>query len=579
MSRLERPLVAGAAYLPLVLAMTWPLARRLGTHVPAGMDDVWQNCWNFWWWARTLVERGQSPFFTDAMFFPFGASTVWHTHSPFNMLVGLPVTLVFGPTAAYGFCVLLALWLSALGAYLLARQCALDGRGAFVAGVVFAFFPQHVDETLEHLNLCATQFIPLTLALFLRVREGGRRRDALLLGVSAGLGVLADWHLGLLLLLALAPLAAWALVRGRERGRLARLCALAAGVALLVAAPAAWPLLRETAAALVTPHPFLRLRQERLDMGIDAAFLLRPHPAHPLFGGFTEAIYAARRAYPNAGFICYLGGVAPALGGVALARRAPGARGLALALAAALLLALGTHPWWDGRLLRGVTLPFVLVEQVPVLSGFRTANRVLVLAGLALALLAGMGWSALGRRSRGAYALAVALLLADYAWVPYPLQPAAPRPYAAWVRDHARPGAVLDVPWSADGRRVDNMRAQLTHGRPIAGGYLSVTPPRTVRDIWREPVLHRLSGFEPRLKHPRDDLARLRALGFAVIVLHKDAAGEPRPDPRSREPWRVRPETFAELRERLERELGGAVYEDGDASVFDLGPEASPPSR
>lgn len=570
---LERLPPVAAAYLALALAMTWPLATRLATHVPAGLDDVWQNCWNFWWWQQALVEQHRSPFFTDLLFHPDGAPTVFHTHSPFNMLLGLPLTLTLGPGAAYGFCVLAALWLSALTTYLLARHLACDGRAAFLAGLVFAFFPQHVEETLEHLNLCATQFVPLGLLFFLRLRTSRSWKDALGLGVAFALNALVDWHLGLLLTAVLLALTVFELLTGPGRGSLLARLALSAAVAALLTAPAAWPLLRETFAGLATRHhPYFQ--GERLDMGIDAAFLFRPHPAHPLLGSLTAPVYAARRAYPNAGFLCYLGLVPCLLALAALVRRAPGARPWGAFLGLTLLLSLGAHPWWDGRLLHEWTLPFAWIEALPVLGAFRTANRVLVLASLALALLAALGWKALGSRSNAAFGAVVALLLLDYGWRPYPLQASSPAPHALLLRHSPRRGAVLDVPFSVDGRRVDNMRHQLTHGRPIAGGYLSVTPPRALRALRRDAVLGGLAGFSPRLDRPRADLDHLRALGFAALVLHKDAVGTAPYDPRRGGPWLIRPEVFAALRAGVESACGPASYEDVDVALFYLAPES-----
>jgi hypothetical protein len=32
--------------------LTWPLALRLPSAVPAGADDLWSNVRNSWWWER-----------------------------------------------------------------------------------------------------------------------------------------------------------------------------------------------------------------------------------------------------------------------------------------------------------------------------------------------------------------------------------------------------------------------------------------------------------------------------------------------------------------------------------------------
>jgi len=36
------------AYGLLAVVMTWPLAARLGTHLPGVGDDLWAHQWSFW---------------------------------------------------------------------------------------------------------------------------------------------------------------------------------------------------------------------------------------------------------------------------------------------------------------------------------------------------------------------------------------------------------------------------------------------------------------------------------------------------------------------------------------------------
>ena len=96
-----------------------------------------QNFWNFWWWKKCLLDLHQHPYWTQYLFFPTGVSLVFYTHSAFNMLLALPVTVLLGPAAAYNFCVLFALTLAGWGAYLLVRELTGDSRAGILAGLVF----------------------------------------------------------------------------------------------------------------------------------------------------------------------------------------------------------------------------------------------------------------------------------------------------------------------------------------------------------------------------------------------------------------------------------------------------------
>jgi hypothetical protein len=565
---LGRSAFAALACLLLTLLLTWPLAARLGSSLPAGAGDLWQNLWNFWWWGVALRE-GTSPWWTPYLFHPEGAGLAFHTHSPLNMLV---FARWFEPQTAYGLCVLVSTWLSAFGTYLLARELSGSARAGLVAGLVFAFFPHRMEQTLEHLNLFSTQFLPLALWAFVVLSRRGGRRFVLALGACFAANALCDWQLaikGALLLVALA-LAAW-LRQARPRAQLARDWALAGALAALLVLPAAWPLLR----GMASGAPYQKVAVEK---GADLAFLLRPHFHHPLWGGLTRDAYLERRAYPSAGFVSYLGVVPLALAGLALARRRPGSALWSGVFLGSLLLALGAHPRFEGRLLEGVTLPFAWLGEVPLLSALRVANRFLVPAGLALAVLAALGLAASSRRSDASFAFVLALVALDYLWLPYPLREERPSAVYALLRDGGPGGAVLDIPFTMGPGAAEDMRVQVVHGRPIAGGYVSVPSLAALDAIRREPALADLQGFAPPLARPLDR-ERLAALGFGVVLLHKDRrAGWPAPSGEdasllgaSLSRLGEMPDaSFRAARRRLEQACGRPFFEDDRVAAFSL---------
>ena len=79
-----------ALFLVTAVVATWPLVLRMGTHLPAGAHDLYQNVWNFWWWEQALLERGVSPYATDMLYAPEGFDLAFNTHSEFHMLVVVP---------------------------------------------------------------------------------------------------------------------------------------------------------------------------------------------------------------------------------------------------------------------------------------------------------------------------------------------------------------------------------------------------------------------------------------------------------------------------------------------------------
>ena len=501
------PLVA-CAYLLLTLAMTYPLAFNWRSTLPAGAGDLWQNYWNFWWWKKCLLE-GLNPYHSDYLFHPFGIDLVFHTHSVFNQIAAMPVNLLFGEAAAYNFSVFLALTLSGFGGWLFVRELTGDSQAGFLAGIVFAFFPQHIEQTLEHVNLFSTQFIPLTLFYVLRWTRAQRTIDAVAMGLCFGLNALCSWHLGLKLTLVLAPWALWMLWRSRPSPAAAvRGLAAAAAAAALLVLPAALPLLVEIGGG--SDYYF----KDPAPRGIDAAYLLTPAYAHPVFGSRVTPAYL-QRAYQAAGFVCYLGFVPLGLALVAAVKKRRQAAAWIALFWATLLLSLGKNPFWDGQLVKSITLPFALLADVPIFEALRVANRFLILTSLALAVMAGLGWTALRERRRRLFPLIAGAILFEYLWLPFPIRRVEPSPLLR--RAGERPGAVLDIPFHQKNRSVHNMVAQTMHGRPIAGGYVSTYPPETLHALASEPALANLAGA-PR---PDIDSNRLRELGIRTVILHK----------------------------------------------------------
>ena len=558
--------------------MTFPLALHLGSSVPAGSGDIWQNYWNFWWWEKCLFELHQSPYFSQLLFHPSGADVIFHTHSPFNMIVAMPVNLIWGPGAAYNFCVFLALWLSAWGGYLLVKELTGDVRAAFLAGLVFAYFPQHIEQTLEHLNLFSTQFIPLTLLYFFRLARQGGARNIGGLGVCFALNALCSWHLGLMLILTLAPLVGVVIFRmfgsTRPLGLLVRDLAIAAGVSAVVLLPAAFPMLAEMTSGATY------FDKRLVDRGIDASYLLTPFFAHPFWGDLTLEAYS-NRAYQASGFICYLGFIPVGLAGWALARRRPGAGYWAFLTLATLVLALGAHPFWDGKLYNEINLPFAWLKFFPGLACLRVANRFLILTSLGLAVLAGFGWTVLRKPSDLKFALLAGLIFLEYLWAPYPIREVPISPIYAQLRESGQKGAILDIPFDQRNRTVSNLFAQTVHGRPIADGYLSTIPPQSFEGIQTEPALQDLANV-PKLERPIDR-GRLLELGFDTVVLHKDRANSyakqrmaevERGDLLGRKSalrlGGIPDETMSRIRVELTELCGEPRWEDQQIAVFDL---------
>ncbi|MBN1444011.1 MAG: glycosyltransferase family 39 protein [Planctomycetes bacterium] len=593
------PLRALAGYAVLTVVLTWPLAIRLGDHLPMGDNDLWQNLWNFWWWKTALWERGASPYATDLLFYPDTTSLAFHTHSEANIIITLPVLLAAGEVAALNLATLLGFLLAGWGAYLLVRELMGCCRAAFLAGIIFAFFPQHFEQSLEHLNLASFGAVALSLWAMVRaVRAGGVGRWAMASSCFA-LNALFSWHNAVLILPGALIIFAHELWRARRSRRAILVESALAGLcSALLLLPWAWPMLREILAGeahYLKPPPPVR-------KPIDLLFLVVPAAHHTIWGPLVEPLYGKYRSYASAGFTGYLGLASIVLASLGLA----GARSLRRRAGAATeeassseILRFRAAPWAAlflfylllslGDELRvagsdtGLRLPYALAEAVPVLRTIRIPHRFLVPAMLALAVLAARGAAALLDRARrpGAAALGLALLIIlDFLWIPYPLREVE-RP--RWVDQvaGAPAGALLNVPGGYRARASQDMYLQTYHGRPLIGGYVSCTPPRIEQRVAEYPFLRAI--FEGR---PREEIALepeairvLDELPIGVVAVHLERTRERleelrrihrgRPEERLYNPEKGIPAAQLEaVREIIRSRWGEPYYRDGEVELY-----------
>ncbi len=544
---LRASLGALALFGVIAVALTWPLARDLTERLPAGNNDLFQNVWNFWSWGESL-SQGESPYSTTRLFQTGErppVSLAFHTHSEANVLAAYPLTRLFGPECALNLSTLLGFALAGWAASLLARELGFAWGPAIVAGIVFAYLPQHVEQSLEHVNLASYQGMPLFILFLIRMLRRGRGRDAVGCAAFFALNALYGWHNALMILpLGFAVFGAlFVACRERRRTMLVH-SAVAALIATALLLPFLWPKLAEIAGGADY------FRKPPVAKGIDALFLAIPHPGHSLLGGWATELYEQLRSYRSVGFVAYLGWipiVCAALGSPWIARRvAPNSPALAslgrerplgfafwlAVLAAYVILALGSTLVVGGSD-TGVPLPFPVLRLVPFYDTLRVANRFLVPAALALSMLVAAGAAIIAGRAssergrRGIIAGIALLVLADFAWIPFPTRELA-RPAWPQVVRRDYPGILLNVPGGYRARAAEDLYYQIAHDQPLIGGYTSCLLPEVAARVDAHPILRHL--FEGRPQVDVDVSAELspmlKALSVDTVVVHRKRTRE-----------------------------------------------------
>ena len=176
------------------VAMTYPLAFRLGSGGRVDADDGLFSIWNVAWVARTVVAD-PAQLFDANIFFPHTNSLAF---SEANLVAGLlavvPYWLTRNPYVAHNTVALLSFMLSLVGTYLLVRQLTGNRSAAAVSGVLFRLLSvrlrPHCPHPAAHDGRAAIQHAGLSPV---RAPAGSRTRRRP--GPDAGGGRAGMWVL------------------------------------------------------------------------------------------------------------------------------------------------------------------------------------------------------------------------------------------------------------------------------------------------------------------------------------------------------------------------------------------------
>ncbi len=201
------------AYLLLTLGLTWPLPLHLNEQIPRGEPDSWQNIWNFWWLRSALFERGQNPYQTDVLFFPYRDShnplgLYYHTLQPTLSLTGSLLSALFNYAFAYNLVIIFGFVATGWAMYGLAYYFIQNRAAAFAAGAFYTFSVYHWHNLAQgQTEIFWQQWLPLYLWLLHRTvaplhgPNSNWRRDALLAALVLILNTYTNLYFTLYLLL------------------------------------------------------------------------------------------------------------------------------------------------------------------------------------------------------------------------------------------------------------------------------------------------------------------------------------------------------------------------------------------
>ncbi|NPC87064.1 hypothetical protein HPC49_53900, partial [Pyxidicoccus fallax] len=199
--RALHPLVL-LAFTLLSAFHTWPLLSKLKGHVAGGREDVLMNVWHLWWMRQAVWVDPQNPFFAPMLHWPLGAEMYWHTLALAKTVWGAVLVPWMPVEAAYNLVLFSCFVLTGYTAWLLMRYLleragfapGLAAVAALAGACVFDFSRYHLSHATAHLNLTATEGIPLYLLFFLRWLDEGKRKWLVGLALAALYTLLCDYY-------------------------------------------------------------------------------------------------------------------------------------------------------------------------------------------------------------------------------------------------------------------------------------------------------------------------------------------------------------------------------------------------
>lgn len=462
-------------YTGLAVLLTWPLVLNLGSAYPAtpgeGAQDLWQNLWNLWWVSEAW-QRGIDPFFTDVLFYPEGASLLFHPLNLTSGVLGLPLRSLFGQIVAYNLLVLLSFLLSGYALFLLARQCGCSVVAALLGGLIYTASAFHFFHLrLGHLEQISMQWLPLyALAL-----DGLLRRPTVLRVLATAMALLLIIFTSLYMALYAAlltvlwvvwRLGAW--LRAQRQATTTLLIRPAVGLAAMcgvvfaVVGPVLlFPMLGE----LQQTTYAVRTIEDAARGSSAPADAILPPATHPL-----RALFAFPQPYSPGAFLGFVPLLLALYG--AFRQTQVGARWLVLAMIAWLLSL-------------GPALPlYRTLYEFPLLQVARYPDRFTILVLIGVAVLAALGIDALLRRWSGRAlhgvlgGLVLVLTLGELHSGLTPLTPPIDNLFYRTLAQEQTEGSVFELPINRKNNTSVDMGSQTIHGQPILYGALARNVPR-----------------------------------------------------------------------------------------------------
>ena len=396
------PLLAILIYALFASWLIWPALDNLGQAIPGDEGDAFVHLWTYDW-VKDALSSGQSPFYSDRLFYPQGADLYSHNFAWLNIAMWLPMQALVGGSAAYTLVYLIVLVLNGTTTYFLARHLTGNEAASFMTGLIVTGWP-FIITRFSQPNLIFVAFVPLALLTTHRLTTSKRWIDVVWLGLATALIGFSRYQLLIMsvpMLLLAVLFWLWREAEGHRALTLLQLVA-ATGLAMLLIAPLAGPAIRYQ----VTREFPEDIRRDQTEWGeSDLLGYFLPGAGAPLIGPVVTERFSNLLTHTPIGLVT----LSMAILGL-FARRHDKWMWLTMALLL-LALALGRVLTINGQ--TSIPLPYAWLEDnLFLVQLIRYPSRFAALLSIPVAVLAGFGMLILSQSLSPTTTWAVAGVLA-----------------------------------------------------------------------------------------------------------------------------------------------------------------------
>ncbi|WDL95377.1 hypothetical protein [Alicyclobacillus sp. ALC3] len=182
----------GWLYLGVCLVVFFPVLFNPASQIFGWSGDSQQTMWFLGWFWHAIV-RGENPFVSNMLNYPYGFNLMVNTSIPADAALFGPLEYLVNGAFAYNALLFTNLVVSGWLGGLILREFGVRWWLAGIGGIAFQLLPYTTAQGQAHAQLAVTAWLLAAFYLTLRVLRA-KPRHAVLIGVSVGVLLAGEFY-------------------------------------------------------------------------------------------------------------------------------------------------------------------------------------------------------------------------------------------------------------------------------------------------------------------------------------------------------------------------------------------------